>query len=105
MNRLSPHGSIAALFSCHEKRMKPDPAIYRRTAERIGVACARCLFVGDGGSDEHAGASSVGMKTVLYLAMIEATHPTVAAVRPRDTDYEIGALGELVALVERLRLS
>lgn len=40
---------------------KPDTAIYRLACQQLGVAPERCLFVGDGGSDELAGAQQAGL--------------------------------------------
>jgi putative hydrolase of the HAD superfamily len=50
-----------AVFSCHVGMKKPDPAIYQYTAEQLGVDTQNCVFVGDGGSDEHQGAHASGM--------------------------------------------
>ena len=47
--------------------MKPEPEIYLRTAEALGVEPADCFFVGDGANDELAGAERVGMTPVLFL--------------------------------------
>lgn len=92
----------AALFSCHEKVMKPDPEIYFRAAARLGVEPTRCLFVGDGGSGEHGGARNAGMRTVLLLGLLRSSLPSAAASRPRNTDWELGTMDELATLVERL---
>ena len=92
----------AALFSCHEKVMKPDPAIYLRAAARLGVEPSRCLFVGDGGSGEHEGARNAGMRTVLLLGLLTSSLPSAAASRPRNTDWVLGTMDELATLVERL---
>ena len=43
---------------------KPDRSIYEETSKRLGVDPAECIFVGDGGSNELAGAKAVGMKAV-----------------------------------------
>jgi HAD superfamily hydrolase (TIGR01509 family) len=98
----SPLASAIAvpLFSCHERLMKPDPAIYRRAAERLGVPPGECLFVGDGGSHEHDGARSAGMRTALFLALLTESAPEIAAARPRNTDYVVASMDELIALVE-----
>jgi len=40
---------------------KPDPAIYRRCLERLGVPAEHCLYVGDGGSRELETAEALGM--------------------------------------------
>jgi putative hydrolase of the HAD superfamily len=47
--------------------VKPEPEIYLRTAEALGVDAADCFFVGDGANDELAGAERVGMTPVLFL--------------------------------------
>jgi putative hydrolase of the HAD superfamily len=92
----------AALFSCHEKVMKPDPAIYLRAAQRLRVDPARCLFVGDGGSGEHDGARAAGMRTVLLLGLLTKSLPGTAASRPRNTDWVLETMDELATLVESL---
>jgi HAD superfamily hydrolase (TIGR01509 family) len=51
-----------AVFSYAAGVAKPDPAIYRLACARLGVPPERCVFVGDGGSDELAGAAAIGMR-------------------------------------------
>ncbi|MDR2686572.1 MAG: HAD-IA family hydrolase [Oscillospiraceae bacterium] len=53
-----------AVFSCDVHLQKPDPAIYLLAAGRLGARPEDCVFVGDGGSNELAGAKAVGMRTV-----------------------------------------
>ncbi|WP_152365436.1 HAD family hydrolase [Microlunatus speluncae] len=48
-------------FSCRVGCAKPDPAIYLRACRGLGVVPDRAAFVGDGGSDELAGATAVGL--------------------------------------------
>jgi putative hydrolase of the HAD superfamily len=93
----------AALFSCHEGVMKPDAEIYRRAAARLGTTPENCLYVGDGGSEEHEGANAVGMSTCLFLGLLRESYPEVAAERPRITRWVVETYDELAALVERLR--
>ncbi|MEU5673902.1 HAD-IA family hydrolase [Micromonospora sp. NPDC047753] len=64
-----------AVFSCGVGLAKPDPAIYRIAAERLGVAPAECVFVGDGADGELAGAAAVGM-TVLRTTEHNDTDPS-----------------------------
>ncbi|SCG79594.1 putative hydrolase of the HAD superfamily [Micromonospora echinaurantiaca] len=64
-----------AVFSCDVGVAKPDPAIYRTTAELLGVAPAECVFVGDGADGELAGAAGVGM-TVLRTTEHNDTDPS-----------------------------
>src|SRR5262245_30983243 len=43
------------LFSADERMMKPDPRLYRRMAELLGVEPVNCTFVGDGAYRELQG--------------------------------------------------
>lgn len=52
------------LISEREGLRKPDPAIFRRAADRLGVLPADCLFVGDNPEADIAGALADGMQAV-----------------------------------------
>jgi putative hydrolase of the HAD superfamily len=54
-----------AVFSCEIGCRKPDPKIYRAATEALEVPPSRCLYVGDGGSQELSGAEQAGMNPVL----------------------------------------
>jgi putative hydrolase of the HAD superfamily len=54
----------AAVLSCDVGLVKPEPAIYRLAATRLGVASADCVFVGDGADRELPGAAAVGMRVI-----------------------------------------
>lgn len=56
----------AAVFSCTERTVKPDPRLYAAVVKRLGVAPSRCLYVGNGDGDELAGALRAGMRAVLF---------------------------------------
>ncbi|MFR9775843.1 HAD family hydrolase [Micromonospora sp. MS34] len=80
-----------AVFSCDLGVAKPDPAIYRTAADRLGVDPADCVFVGDGADGELAGAAAVGM------AVFRTTEHN-------DTDpawdgHALAALGDLPVLL------
>ncbi len=49
---------------------KPDPRIFKKCIRELHVHESECLYVGDGGSDELAAASSVGMKTMQAIWFI-----------------------------------
>ena len=83
----------AALFSCTEGVMKPDPAIYHRVANRLGVVAARCLYVGDGNDDELAAAAALGMTPVLLDAR---------RTPPQWDGLRVSTLAEIVELVQAL---
>ncbi len=52
------------VLSCEVGILKPDPGIYLRACEDLGVAPSACAFVGDGGSQELRGAYTLGMLTL-----------------------------------------
>jgi putative hydrolase of the HAD superfamily len=63
---LSIAGQFRSLiFSNEFGAEKPEPTIYGKSIEELGVPAASCLFVGDGGSRELTGASRAGMNAVL----------------------------------------
>ena len=64
----------AAAFSCTEGVRKPDARIYATVCARLGVDARRCLYIGDGGSDELAGAERAGM-TALRIHVPYETPP------------------------------
>ena len=70
---------------------KPDPEIFRRTAARLGVACASCLYVGDHPVNDLQGSRSAGMHPVYINAFGADIHPEGAP--------EIHALSEIFALL------
>jgi putative hydrolase of the HAD superfamily len=75
-----PAGPLAgrievAIFSSAVGVAKPDPAIYRLAAERLGVEPGDCVFVGDGADGELAGAAEVGM-TVFRTVEFRDTLPS-----------------------------
>lgn len=61
----------AAVFSCHCGYAKPDIDIYHFAANQMEVEPQQCLFIGDGGSNEHEGSRNAGMHPMLlsrYMA-------------------------------------
>ena len=54
-----------AIFSCLVGVKKPDPRIYQLTASQLGIKPQKCLYIGDGSSQELTGASQIGMHAVL----------------------------------------
>lgn len=50
------------VFSYKVKLAKPNPEIYLAACKNLGVLPEESIFIGDGGSNELPGASSVGMK-------------------------------------------
>lgn len=62
----------AAVFSCVVGLKKPDHLIYELAIERLGVKPEDCLYVGNGGSDEHRGAYDLGMRPVLVVPALDS---------------------------------
>jgi putative hydrolase of the HAD superfamily len=78
----------AAVFSWREGYRKPDQRLYATAAGRLGVAPQECWYVGDGGSREHRGAATAGMRPILVT---NANYPSAAAYRD-DPDSHVPAL-------------
>jgi len=81
----------AMALSCDLRSAKPDPAIYQYALDALGVDPAEVVYVGDGDTDEHAGAARFGMTTVLLQR-------PGAKVRDVQADYVISSLDELFGL-------
>lgn len=60
---LFPFFDVVCL-SFDEGIQKPNPAIFERCIEKLGVNREECLYVGDGGSGELEAAREIGMKAV-----------------------------------------
>lgn len=56
----------AAVFSCEVGFCKPDPRMYQRALEGLGLRASDCAYVGDGGSHELTGATAVGLRSYFY---------------------------------------
>ena len=52
------------LYPFFEGIQKPNPAIFKRCIDKLGVKANKCLYVGDGGSNELEAAEALGMKAV-----------------------------------------
>ena len=94
---IAPHVD-AAVFSSVTGHRKPEPANYVTCCELLGVRPVDCLYIGDGGSDELAGARAVGMRPV-HLR-IPAEQESVVYDRHVGWDGEsITALPEVLTLL------
>jgi len=54
------------------------------------------VFIGDGGSDELAGAKKVGLTTVMITGIIQELWPEKIPDRRKWADYEIVNITELL---------
>ncbi|MBL0387803.1 HAD family hydrolase [Tumebacillus sp. ITR2] len=83
----------AVLISEAEGLRKPDPALFARAAERLGVAPEACLYVGDHPRNDIHGARTAGMKTAWFpnsVAWIEEVE---------RADHEICHLRDILTFV------
>lgn len=81
---------------------KPDPATYAYTLSRLTVSAAAAAYVGDGSSDELAGARSAGFGMVILAA--EAAAKAAPDELPRlraQADASVTSLTDVVGLVDR----
>ncbi|MEZ0112910.1 putative hydrolase of the HAD superfamily [Catenulispora sp. EB89] len=93
-----------AVFSCDEGLKKPNPAFFHLVCDRLGVAPADCLYVGDGGSRELTGAAAVGMTPV----MLRAADWHGNSAHDREDDWpgpEIASFTELISVIDAPGLS
>jgi putative hydrolase of the HAD superfamily len=90
----------SAIFSCHCGYAKPESSIYIHAAEQLSIEPGQCWFVGDGGSDEHAGAQRAGMYPVLTTRFIrQHMSESELAVRREKVQQEVHDIGELLDLL------
>jgi putative hydrolase of the HAD superfamily len=80
------------LVSETEALRKPDPAIFTRAAERLGVSASECIFVGDNPEADIAGARAAGMAAIWYRGIM----PWPAGLV--EPEHSITALADVLAL-------
>ena len=73
---------------------KPDPRIFRRAAEALGIPLADAVFVGDSPARDMAGAKGVGMRHI-WVAGEERQHAAPCC----PDDRVVGRLEEVEALL------
>lgn len=95
----------AAVFSCVVGCAKPERAIYEKCLQALELAAADCLFVGDGGSNELAGAREVGMPTVFISGVIAELWPERVPQRLSSCDHHVERIPEVLTLVGLTRLA
>jgi putative hydrolase of the HAD superfamily len=85
-----------AVFSFEVGFRKPDPRIYKRALAALGVSASEAIFVGDGGSDEHAGARALGIGAVLVTRLFSRWWPDKLESRRAHADWEFAGVPEFV---------
>jgi putative hydrolase of the HAD superfamily len=89
------------IFSCVAEMKKPDPRIYLLACDGLGTAPEKCLYVGDGFSQELAGASRVGMTAVLIAPVGEETADTSEKEGATWSGPVVETLSEVASMVTR----
>jgi len=88
----------AAVFSCVVGTKKPDPRMYREAYERLTVLPERCLYVGDGFSQELDGARRLGMHPVLIKVPCEVSDDSPHNEASSWNGDRISSLTEVIPL-------
>ena len=87
------------VFSCHSGLAKPDTEIYHLAANRLEIDPQKCLFVGDGGSNEHEGCRIAGMQPML-LSYYIASQAKKLKERRKKVNWELGHIKQLPRWLE-----
>jgi putative hydrolase of the HAD superfamily len=87
------------VFSSETGLRKPDPAIYRRATDGLGVRPARCVYCGDGAYDELAGAQAVGMTPYLIADPAVDAEESLTPEREEWAGASVADLRELLAFL------
>jgi putative hydrolase of the HAD superfamily len=87
------------IFSCSVGMRKPDRRIYLLACEKLGVQPNRCLYVGDGGSNELTGAREIGMNPVLILTPYERSRESNRYKDRTWIGLRVSSLREIIPLL------
>ena len=90
----------AVVFSYELGVRKPDSRIYRHALDALGAQARDCIFVGDGGSDEHRGARAVGLQTVLVTRYLRMWWPDRVEERRPHADWEFEDVAAFVSALK-----
>jgi putative hydrolase of the HAD superfamily len=87
------------VFSSETGLRKPDPAIYRRATDGLGVEPAGCVYCGDGAYGELAGAQAVGMTPYLIADPAVDAEESLTPEREEWDGASVADLRELLAFL------
>ena len=88
------------VFSCKQGTKKPDPLMYETACQSLKIAPEKCLYIGDGGSNELTGALNVGMTPVLLFDLEEESNPDTHRVEGEEWyGPKINTLSEVLGLL------
>jgi putative hydrolase of the HAD superfamily len=87
------------IFSCRVGMVKPEHSIYQRCLEALALGPGECWFVGDGGSNELAGAREIGLTTVFVSGVVAQCWPDQVPPRLAVCDLHVRRVPELLPLL------
>lgn len=87
------------IFSCDVGLLKPDVRIYELAMRQLGVNCEESVFIGDGGSNELAGAKEANMTTI-FTEYLEAKSSKKRKDIMLYTDYYITDFTQIIKYVK-----
>ena len=94
-----------AIFSCAVGCIKPEAAIYEKCLDALALPARECLYVGDGGSNELAGARDVGLATVFVSGVIADLWPDRVSQRLAESNHHVERVPEVLTLLGLQRSS
>ena len=89
------------IFSYEVGCLKPQSEIYEVALKKMNTTPSKCIFIGDGGSNELEGAKKLGMKTILTGYLLENDREDYNSIR-KFADYYIKDFNEIIDIVRNL---
>ena len=89
-----------AIFSCDVGIVKPDKAIYQLAFEKMNATAPHCYFVGDGGSNELAGAKECGITTIL-TEFLTSKPTNVRENILKSADYVVAEFKDIIEIIAK----
>ena len=86
------------IFSCDVGIVKPDKEIYQLAMERMNTTPDKCFFVGDGGSNELAGAKSCGISTI-FTEFLTVKDNTTRDKILNSADFTVQDFKEIINII------
>ncbi|MCG7873793.1 MAG: HAD family hydrolase [Candidatus Thiodiazotropha lotti] len=86
-------------FSWQRGVQKPDPAIYRMALDELAIAPRAALFIGDGSSEEHMGAETCGIDSLLVTYFLDGCNEQELKRRGEGSKGRIKHIRELLKRV------
>ena len=86
------------IFSCDVGIVKPNKEIYQLAMERMSTTADKCFFVGDGGSNELAGAKDCDISTIFTEFLTVKDSATREKIL-KSADFTVQDFKEIINIV------